>query len=184
MKVAICGGIGSGKSVVLRILKNLGAKVISADEVNSALLKDENYIFRLKEAFPEAFSGRVFLKSEFSRIIFSDEEKRKLLNSIAHPIIMDIIISSDAEFAEVPLLTKDYASYFDHIWYVEAEDELRRKRIVERDGRSDDEISDIFNSQIEYTGIIDVADIIIHNNGDIKSLEKYVGDIYWNLKKS
>ena len=52
VRIAICGGIGSGKSAVTSILRDLGAKVVVADEINAALLSDSDYVREVSNTFP------------------------------------------------------------------------------------------------------------------------------------
>ncbi|MDR1905450.1 MAG: dephospho-CoA kinase, partial [Clostridiales bacterium] len=88
MLVAITGGIGVGKSEVLKILAELSTNILSADKINAELLKTPEYIKEIAEIFPEAVSGGAVDKEILSSIIFSDEKKRKVLNGLAHPAIM------------------------------------------------------------------------------------------------
>ena len=120
MKIAITGKIGSGKSEVMSALKDLGAFTIKADEVNKRLLSDKVYLSMLKNHFPEAFTDGSFDKKTLTRIVFSDTNKRDLLNSIAHPeiyrIIKDECNSKKLSFVEVPLLSENRAKEFDDIF--------------------------------------------------------------------
>ena len=57
MRVALTGGIGSGKSYIMKIFESLGAKTVYADRLNSELMEDEEYLKGLEELFPDCFSG-------------------------------------------------------------------------------------------------------------------------------
>lgn len=106
MRIAIIGGIGSGKSTVLDIVRNLGYPSLSADEMNRELLEDPQYIRLLGAAFPDVVvDGRVD-KDSLRNQIFSDKTKRLMLNNIAHPMIKRKIasIEKDPLFVEVPLI--------------------------------------------------------------------------------
>ena len=111
MIVALCGGIGSGKSAVAEILRGLGAYTLSADAINAELLKSPAYLVRLRKLFPEAFvSGDEPDRKKIREIIFSDEERRKKLNGLAHGEIMAEIArraeGKELVFVEIPLLAE------------------------------------------------------------------------------
>ena len=64
MKVAITGGIGSGKSTVSDMLRKMGKTVYDADKINAELLTDESYLEKLRANFPEAFTNGEFDKKK------------------------------------------------------------------------------------------------------------------------
>lgn len=137
--VAVAGGIGSGKSTVLDLLKKYG-DVLSCDKINAEMLRDEQYLAKLKIAFPDAFTPE-FDRKRLSSIIFSDEKSRKKLNDIAHPEIARRLQNAidgcekDTIFIEVPLLAgTGFDKLFKKIIVVTAPNDVRRKRIEARDG--------------------------------------------------
>lgn len=74
MRIAIIGGIGSGKSEVLKIAKERGFFCISADEINSELLKTPSYIQKFKRLFPTAvINWRSGQKRRLPSIVFSKQ---------------------------------------------------------------------------------------------------------------
>ena len=93
MKIAITGKIGSGKSEITKLLKEFGAFVVSADEMNKRLLRDKAYLCLLEKHFPEAFLSGYFDKKALTSIVFSDAKKREILNNLAHPEIFRLIQS-------------------------------------------------------------------------------------------
>lgn len=125
MKICITGAIGSGKSSVIEILKKLSYKCVSSDEINNDMLKDPSYIEILIDSFGKdiIYDGNLD-KNKLAQIIFNDDEKRKLLNSISHPLITKRILeiikkNKDIIFVEIPLLIESgMATIFDKIWLV------------------------------------------------------------------
>jgi dephospho-CoA kinase len=109
-KIAITGGIGSGKSTVSNILKVKGYPVYSCDEIYAELVNSKIYIDEIKKVFPTAVKQGKIDKKCLAEIIFSDKQERTRLNEIAHPLIMQTLLArmneSDSQivFAEVPLL--------------------------------------------------------------------------------
>ncbi len=186
MKIAITGLIGSGKSEVVSEVKRLGGFVLSADEINRNLLTSKSYLDRLKNHFPEAFKGGVFDKKELTRVVFFDDNKRKLLNSIAHPEILKVIQKEsegkETVFVEVPLLSKEWAEMFDTVWLVESDKKLRYERVKSRDSRSDSEIEAIFFAQSEYENIVYKSCVKISNRSTREDLAKRVAKEYIKIK--
>ena len=78
MLIAICGGIGSGKSGVISVLKKLGAHVAIADEINRSLLTDSDYVKKLAEIFPDAINNNVVNKKLFVTLFLTMKIKEKL----------------------------------------------------------------------------------------------------------
>ena len=87
-KIAITGGIGSGKSTALQIIKELGFAVYSCDTIYLEVLEDKDYIDEVKRCFPNAVEGNVIDKKRLSSIVFFDKCAREQLNKLAHPRIM------------------------------------------------------------------------------------------------
>ncbi len=184
MKIAITGKIGSGKSEITKILRANGAFVVSADDMNKRLLNDKVYLSLLKKHFPEAFNSDGFDKKTLTRIVFSDPQKRNLLNSLAHPeifrLIKEEIQDKEDAFVEVPLLSKEQAKNFDAIWFVSATEDARIERVKKRDGREKEEIQKIFLAQSNIDAKLYDKAVLIDNDGDIDKLSEKVIKLYQN----
>lgn len=182
IKIAISGGIGSGKSAVTAILRSLGAKVVVADEVNASLLTDSAYVSKIADIFPSVVHNHSIDKKELATIVYGDESKRRLLMSIAHPLIFDRMFASYPEesivFYEVPLLS-ECRERFDYIWYVDAEEGERIRRIMARDGVSEECAKRILYLQRAEDSMRDFADVVIPNRYDPDDLRKTVTDQYY-----
>lgn len=138
MIVAITGFIGSGKSLVGRVLRQEGKTVVDCDAINAELLSDGAYLAGLAELFPQAFFHGVLNKKKIAELIFSDEIERKKLNDYAHPVIFnrlkEIIDGAKGDvFVEIPLLTDIFLDLFDKIVVVDAKEKIRTARIAKRD---------------------------------------------------
>lgn len=187
MRIAITGGIGSGKSSVLNMLENAGFKVISCDEVNGKLLSDKAYVEKIREYFPEAVTNNIIDRKKLSEIVFSDKVKLELLNGISHPIINNIILNGtkgdDIYFVEVPLLFESNSEEnFDKILLVTADKNNRIARVRKRDNRSVEEIESIIDNQLKDYNNRRI-DYIITNDGDMNNLKKEVECFLYTLKK-
>lgn len=186
MKVAIIGGIGSGKSAVRNILAKHGYQTIDSDEINAQLLKNSEYINKISNAFDNVVNDGVVDKTALKKKIFASEIERFKLNDIAHPLIKKILVNEmnkcDLVFVEVPLITEcNLEKDFDRIWLVKADKTIRHDRVTKRDNISSDLFNQIYLSQVDDKIREEIATDIIHNNGTIDDLEKQVLSIVEKL---
>ena len=85
IKIAVTGGIGSGKSTVANIIKEQGYAVFSCDEIYNELLRDEAFIKKLTQKFgTEILTDERLNKPKLAQIVFNDEKKLEELNGITH----------------------------------------------------------------------------------------------------
>ena len=182
--IAITGGIGSGKSTVLSILRKYGYSVFSCDEIYREISITKNYIDKIQAQFPTVVREGVIDKKALSNIIFQDESAREALNKIAHPIIVNELFlrmkkaKGDLVFAEVPLLfeTQEKTS-FDGVIIVIREEAMRVKSIIDRDGISEKEAKKRIASQINYNELSSLTQVfqntfVLSNNQGKEKLEK------------
>ncbi len=194
-KIAITGGIGSGKSAVLQYVKENGYRTYSCDEIYREIIVCPIYVERLARVFPEAVINGTIDKNVISRLIFQDEEKRRILNSIAHPLIMQRLeermesCNEALVFAEVPLLFEgSYENRFDEIIVVMRGKEERIKSLQRRDGDSTSEIESKMFAQFDYYG--EEADfyfkkrnvILIENCGTELELKEKVDSVILKIE--
>lgn len=184
-KIAVTGGIGSGKSTVARFLRDMKYPVFSCDEIYDDVIKTAEYVEKIAQAFPTACKNGVIDRKKLAEIIFTDEEKRKRLNSIAHPFIMGRLQAlMDAEtsplvFAEVPLLFEgNYQNQFDGIIVVLRNAKAQIKAICERDKISEEEATARIRAQFDYSNQADylqsVNAHVLLNDGSLSDLKRGV----------
>ena len=188
-KIAITGGIGSGKSTVLKILKDEGFSVFSCDEIYKEILSDKEYIQKICLAFPSVIENNAINKKKLADIIFNNKEKRALLDSIAHPLIMGRLREKMSQenglvFAEVPLLFESgYEHMFDGVIVVQRSINDRIHAVAARDKLGENEVISRINSQYNYDmlemdatkneGFIQ----ILYNNQSIEDLKNRLKNI-------
>ena len=170
MKIAITGTIGSGKSTVAAYLRDKGYFVFDCDEVNRELLSSGVLI----DYFPECYENGLLNKKKLANIVFSDENKRLLLESIMHPLILERMKKEsgkhDPFFAEVPLLFEvKWDKYFDEILLVVVDEKIALERLVDR-GLSIEESKQRIKSQMSTKEKIERSDVIIYNDSSLFSL--------------
>lgn len=172
MKIAIVGGIGSGKSEVLAVAKALGYATLSADEVNAELLRDGDYVERLRKLFPTAVKNGVVDKSVLSAIVFSDENERLKLNALAHPEIAKRIKAVGDAVVELPLaLESGVIGLFDEIILVRCSLETRLNRLEKR-GVDRERAKKIIAVQVPDSALEKVATAVIDNDGTVAELRE------------
>lgn len=180
-KIAITGGIGSGKSTVSELIRGCGYPVFSCDEIYSQLLADRHFVDKLANVFGSGIQrGDGSLdRSALSAVVFRDGEKLKKLNNITHPAIFEKMFAlaegKGTSFFEVPLLFEGgYGKLFDGVIVVLRDREKRIEAVERRDGLTREQVVARMRNQYDY----DSADFsgchVIHNDGDLKNLSEQV----------
>ncbi len=188
MRIAITGGIGSGKTFVANYIKSKGYKIIDTDYIAKELMaKGENNYHNILKYFG---SDILDINGEIDRvklrnIVFHDDKKRKLLNSITHPNIMDKTIAESAGegtyFIEVPLLFEEnLESYFDQAWVVDCSEKTQIERVCERSNLSQDEVLDIIRCQMPRDDKISKADVVI--NSERNDIFEFIDKLLMSLE--
>ncbi len=182
-KIGITGGIGTGKSLVSNILKELGIIVISADEIVRELQKDPYYLQKIREIFgDDVFDKGNLDRKKLAKIIFSDSDARRKLENLLHPPVLEEIKKKLEELkerdiiaVEVPLLFEvGIEDWFDEIWVVYAPFELQLERIVNRDNISKEDAVARIRAQIPIEEKLKKADFVIYNDKDIESTKNQI----------
>lgn len=193
MKIAITGGLGTGKSTVAKILAStLETTLIDTDQLcrRQMLPGTEGY-----EEFGRVF-GQKFLQDDgtvdrvlLRQAVFEDSGVRKELESILHPIVRRQVAilcetcSSQGivSVVEIPLLYEvAWQDEFDVCIVVYVPEDICVQRVILRDEMTAEEIIQIIHSQIPIKKKLDYADFIVDNSGILIST---VQQIYWLAKK-
>ena len=188
--IGLTGGIGSGKSTVLKLFKNLGIRTYSADISAKQLVNsDEKLIDLIKTSFGNnIYKDNILDSKKLSKIVFGNTEKLKLLNSIIHPVVaLDFknfleINNDDYIVKEAAIIfeTKSESNY-DKIILIRSPLEVRIERVMNRDSLSRLEVMKRINNQLDENSIIDKCDYII-NNQNMENLKDKVLSIHLELK--
>ena len=131
--------------------------------------------------------NRPFDNGKLAQVIFSDKKKRESMNAIVHPAVKDYVKKvyrkeakrGKLEFLvlEAALLIEDhYDELCDEIWYVYTSEDIRRKRLKESRGYSDEKINNIFKSQLSEQEFRENATVVIDNNGTPEETFRQIED--------
>ena len=193
-KIAITGGIGSGKSAAAQYIQSLGFPVFSCDEIYKQLIKTEEYIASVASLFPEAIINSAIDKRKLSEIVFFDNTKRNALNNLAHPLIMKTLYAhmENCEepfvFAEVPLLFEgNFEKDFDFVFVIQRNLDERISAVVSRDNISEENVKQRIAAQFDYTNTSNIKlqqtnVITIFNHSSKEDLFEKIKTILSNFK--
>ena len=196
LRVGLTGGIASGKSLAMSCFRAQGACLIDADAVSLGLVKPGKEGWkRIKKNFGDDVitkNGTVD-RVKLGRIIFSDDEKRGLLNHLLRPLIIDEIKIKLEQIGkkdplsiavvELPLLIEcGLQSDFDKIVVVMTTRETQLKRLMERNSLSRKEAEKRLNAQMDLFKKKEYADYIIENNGTKQEVKKQIKELYRLMK--
>jgi dephospho-CoA kinase len=194
LKVSVTGGAGSGKSSVCSRFKELGAWVISADEVARKVVRPGYSGFKkIVEHFGKAVlqSNGTLNRRKMREIMLSDETAKTDLERLIHPEILDqmnIEIRKAVKAAqrlivvEVPLLFElNMADEFDHVVMVSADADIKVKRLTDRDRVSEADARALVTVQMSDELKEKQSDDVIRNNKSLKDLITAVDELYCRL---
>lgn len=177
--IGLTGGIGSGKTSVARILEEKGFPVyFSDDEAKNIVNKDDELKQKIVALLgEEAYVNGIYNRKWVAEKVFSDSDILEQLNHLIHPAVRldfenwvgkqrsEYVFKETALLFELGLHLECYKSVL-----VTADDNLRIKRTMDRDGKTYREIEAIMQKQMPEKEKIKLADFIIYNNTDRESL--------------
>ena len=180
LKIALTGGIGSGKTTVTDYFRKLGVPVIDADETSHDVTQaGEPAVQKISDAFGDSVldcDGNLD-RTALRNIVFGDPESRKLLESILHPEIRRRMNETASRtqslycLFSIPLLIEtDQHTSYDRILVVEASEDRRRSWIQARSNLTQNEITAILSAQVSDEQRRHAADDLLINDGGIDDL--------------
>lgn len=196
-KVAITGGLASGKTTVCDIFHSLGAEVVNADAIVHQLLSSDSLIIQAvtKLVGQEALEGNQLNRAIIAKKVFEKPELLNSLEKILHPAVERKIEERFSEVstsktvplfvAEIPLLYESGAEkFYDLTICVLADNKERQRRYLHRrkDAVNDFEIRQ--EKQWTQERKADLADIIIYNNGSYEELKEQVTVLFKTLTQN
>lgn len=192
-KIAITGGIGSGKSLAASYIAEMGYPTFSCDKINRELLSDSEYVKKIEASFPACVIDGKINKSALKNVVFNNKASLQMLNEIAHPIIMKRLhlameqCDDTLVFAEVPLLFEGgFENDFDEVIVITRSLAKRIESVKNRDKLSEQEIRERISQQFDYTHlderIKNIKAYVVQNEGDELTLKNQICSIVETLK--
>ena len=173
LKVGLTGGIGSGKSTVGKILEAMGYPVFYSDDAAKKCVDTHPEIRRELTALlgEDTYENNQLNRTYVALRMFSDDQIRLKMNAIIHPrvrVLFDEFIQqhpSTLVFNEAAILIETGAyKLFDQLVLVSAPDELKIKRVMEREQCSRESVIDRMEKQWTDAAKKDVADFVLIND--------------------
>lgn len=187
--IGITGGVGSGKSSVLQYIRDTyECEIVTADDIGN----------EVKEPGEECYDsivallGREILDSDghidrqrMAAAIYADDALREQVNDIIHPAVIGRIKEKgnrareegrpELFFIEAALLIEcGFCEYVDEMWYIYADESVRRRRLRENRGYDDLKTDSIMASQLSDEEFRKNSDYVIDNSGDMSVTIKQI----------
>jgi dephospho-CoA kinase len=191
--VGLTGGVGSGKSTVAEMMRELGAEVVDADQATHAVYEPGNPGFdAVVREFGEAYvdSGRID-RSRLGELVFRDDDARRRLNSIVHPLVRDWMAQRTAEAAErgaevvvqdVPLLFENgLERLFSTVVLVYVPEEVQIERLVSGRGFTPERARAMIAAQMPIENKRGLAHHVINNSGTREETQAQVKAVWKQL---
>jgi dephospho-CoA kinase len=192
--IGLTGGIASGKSTVSRMFKQLGARVVDADQIARRIvapgkpaLREIAQTFGKQMVRPDGSLDR----KRLGKLVFSDPAKLKQLDAITHPRIAAAAKWSIARHrrAGAPLVIYDAALIVEKGWQkgldglvvVSIPEKVQLSRLMQRDGITRDGALKRVRSQLPLADKVKVADHVIDNSGSLNQTRSQVERLYKQL---
>jgi dephospho-CoA kinase len=200
LKVGLTGGIATGKSHVLSILKELGCDVIDADDLaHAAIAPGEPAYSEIVMTFGDGIlaSDKKIDRARLGRIVFADSDARARLNAIVHPRVFEAqkrwfdelaLRRDDSEpviaviDAALLIETGSYQRY-DCVVVVHCLPEIQLKRLMTRNNLSRDGALERIQSQMSSAEKLKYADFQIDTSGTFEETRRQVEELYTKLKQ-
>ncbi len=192
MRVGLTGGVGSGKSTVAQMLRDLGAVVVDADLLAREVVAPGTA--GLQEIV-EAFGPRVLTEAgeldrpAMGRIVFADDEARRTLEAVIHPRVRERGAALEAAAGEdaivvhdIPLLAETgQAAGFDAVIVVDVPRETQVERLVELRGMPPDDAEARVAAQATREQRRVIATYVVDNTGTKEDLRDRVTEVFAGL---
>jgi dephospho-CoA kinase len=192
VRVGLTGGVASGKSTVSAILAELGAVIIDADVLaREVVAKGTPGLEKVVAEFgPELLTRDGELdRPAMGRLVFADEDARRRLEAIVHPLVFERIVDLEAAAGpddvvvhDIPLLAESgRADTFDAVIVVDADPERQVERMVAERGWTREDAEARMLAQASRAERLAIATHVVENNGSLEDLRARVEEVFADL---
>ena len=168
MRIAITGGIGSGKSFVCKKLNERGINIYDCDSGAKRLMRtSEELKQRLTDLIGEGtYESGTLNKAKVAEFLLASEENKLAINAIVHPAVIQDFYQSGLTWMETAILYEaNLAGFVDKTICVCAPEDVRIQRIMKRDGISHERAKEWIESQMPQEEMARRSDFVIVNDG-------------------
>lgn len=191
--IGLTGNIGTGKSTVLEILRQLGARTIDADQIAHQVIEPGG---RAYDGVVATFGGEILAedgsidRAKLGQIVFNDPDRLQVLERIVHPVVFEQINSELTAATEavivieaIKLLEAGMAiTLCDQVWVVTTDEEQQVQRLMETRNMNREEAEARMRSQSPQAFKISQADVVLDNNGSLGELAAQVKKAWDDLE--
>lgn len=190
--IGITGGVGAGKTQILKFIENhYNCRIVRADEVAHLLEEPGHACYdRIVELL-----GRHILnedgtihKGKMASVIFSEQQILEQTNAIIHPEVKKYMIEQisiekalgkvDFFFIEAALLIEEhYETIVDELWYIHTDEEVRKQRLMKDRHYSAEKTAEIMRGQLSEAQFRNHCSVVITNNGNLEDTYQQIINI-------
>ncbi|MGC8520521.1 MAG: dephospho-CoA kinase [Steroidobacteraceae bacterium] len=188
LRIALTGGIASGKSTVAELFAARGVPIIDTDRIARDVVEPgqpplERLVARFGEGIltPDGHLDRPKLRE----IVFSDPKARADLEALTHPAIGSAVEALSAaaggpyQILVIPLLVeKGLTGRVDRVLVVDCPEEVQLERLQKRDGSSPEQARSMLNAQASRAERLKAAHEVIHNESDLAALAGQIATLH------
>lgn len=186
MKIAITGGIGSGKSYVCRELEKHGFHIYDCDSAAKRLMREN---VELKAALSAlvgdgVYADGILQKPVLAKFLLASEEHKQAVNDVVHPAVARDFEKSGIDWLESAILFDSgfvHRTHFDYVVCVTAPMEVRVRRVMERDHISRDKTLEWIDAQMPQEEVVEKSDFEIVNDG-VRDVAEQVAELIKTIK--
>lgn len=190
--VGLTGGIASGKTSVANALRDMGMKVLDADAISrSVTAPGGEALADIRKAFGDSmFDGEILNRRALGDVVFRDEQKRRQLEEIIHPLVIGKMkrlteeANADIVFWDVPLL---YETGMDkdcgEVWCVHVPADEQVRRVMRRDHMTRTQAMDRIGSQMPVREKKARAQHLINTSGSFRATRRRVRGLMRDLQR-
>lgn len=195
--IGLTGGIGTGKSTILKLLgKEYGAYIVETDKLAHQLMEPgQNAYEQIVEVFgKQILDEKSYIdRGKLGSIVFSEKKALLALNQIVHPAVKEYILQDISKkrtedrityyVIEAALLIEDgYKDICDELWYVYVEKEERIKRLLAGRGGTREKWEQIIHNQAAEEFYRSNCDVVIDNGQNIEKIANIVNDLLFSTR--
>ena len=195
IKIAITGKIGSGKTTVCKILKEIGYKVYESDSEVEKLLKGFQVVEKVKSLYKDKIENLIdnngnINKKELGGFLFANKKELDKLEKLLYPLLeeqkkkfIEANCNEKFIFFDIPLLfEKKMHKKFDKIIFLDVSKEIQEKRVIKRKGMSKNKLDNILNNQsYDFSIFRKFISVQLNSSGNKELLEYELKNFLKNL---